>query len=77
MVQVLRDRAKAGAVLVTLHDAGLARAFATHALVLSQGRLVAAGDATETLTPEILSRAYGHPMEIRGGWIAPRLPPRR
>jgi iron complex transport system ATP-binding protein len=77
MVQVLRDRAKTGAVLVTLHDAGLARAFATHALVLSRGRLVAAGDASETLTPEILSSAYGHPMEIRGGWIAPRLPPQR
>lgn len=73
MVEVLRGRAEAGAVLVTIHDAGLARALATHAIVLAGGRLLASGDARSTLTAENLTRAYGHPMQETGGWIAPRI----
>ena len=73
MVGVLRARAATGAVLVTIHDAGLARALATHAVVLHGGRLLAAGDAQSTLTADMLTRAYGHPMEETGSWIAPRI----
>lgn len=73
MVEALRRRAGAGAVLITLHDAGLARAFATHAVVLAGGRVLAAGPAWGVLTPEQLTEAYGHPMEPRDGWIAPKL----
>jgi ABC-type hemin transport system ATPase subunit len=77
MVGVLRARAATGAVLVTIHDAGLARALATHAVVLHGGRLLAAGDAQRTLTADTLTRAYGHPMEETGAWIAPRIEPAR
>jgi iron complex transport system ATP-binding protein len=73
LVEVLRRRASSGGVLVTLHDAGLARAFATHAVVLAHGRVRAAGPAWAVLTPSELSEAYGHPMEPADGWIAPRL----
>lgn len=73
LVGVLRHRAESGAVLISIHDAGLARAFASHAIVLRQGRVLAAGDASTTLTREALSEAYGHPMEESDRWIAPRL----
>ena len=73
LVPVLRAHAAGGAVLVSIHDAGLARALATHAVVLEHGRVIAAGEARTTLTAEALSQAYGHPMEETGGWIAPRL----
>lgn len=77
LIEVLRHRAESGAVLVSIHDAGLARAFASHAVVLRQGRVLAAGSARATLTPEALSEAYGHPMEETDRWIAPRLRPGR
>ena len=73
LVAVLRARAEMGAVLVTIHDAGLARAIATDAVVLRDGRVLAAGKAHATLTADTLTAAYGHPMEETGGWIAPRL----
>ncbi|MFN9077086.1 MAG: ABC transporter ATP-binding protein [bacterium] len=73
LIPVLRARADGGAVLVSIHDAGLARAFATHAIVLEGGKVVAAGEARATLTAPTLSQAYGHPMEETDGWIAPQL----
>lgn len=36
----------------------------THALVLSQGRVVAAGPIEQTLTSEVLSTAYGIPLQV-------------
>lgn len=73
MIPVLRAHAASAAVLISIHDAGLARAIATHAIVLCRGRVVAAGAAQATLTPETLTMAYGHPMEETSGWLAPRI----
>jgi iron complex transport system ATP-binding protein len=73
MLGALRARAAQGAVLVTLHDPGLARAFASHAVVLRGGKVLAAGEARATLSIEALTEAYGHPMEESHGWITPRL----
>ena len=55
-----RDRARA--VLWSTHDLNLAHRFATHALLLGGGvaPLVAAADAV--MTPEALTRAFGHPV---------------
>jgi iron complex transport system ATP-binding protein len=76
----LRTRAARGCVVLSLHEPGLARALATHAMVLRGGRVLAHGPAREALRVEILSDAYGHPMrEIvpaetgAGSWIVPEL----
>ena len=69
----LAQRAQRGAVVLSLHDPGLARAIATHAAVMRGGRIVEQGRADRILTPGTLSAAYGHPMRDRDGWIVPEL----
>jgi len=56
----LRDAARAGAgVVVVLHDLTHAARVADDALVLKEGRLIAAGPAAAVLTPDVLAEAYG------------------
>lgn len=69
----LRARARRGAVVLSLHDPGLARAIATHAAILRGGRITESGAAEVILTTANLSAAYAHPMRNLGGWIAPEL----
>ncbi|MDQ7908053.1 heme ABC transporter ATP-binding protein [Phytohabitans sp. ZYX-F-186] len=60
-----RQRAARGdAVLVVLHDLGLAAAYADAVAVLSAGRVVAAGPPVEVLTAERLSEVYQYPIEV-------------
>jgi iron complex transport system ATP-binding protein len=59
-------------VLVTHHLEELP-SVTTHALLLSQGRVVAAGPARAAITTEHVSTAFGHPIEVRhddGRWLA-------
>jgi len=44
--------------VAALHDLNLAAAFCTHVLVLSRGRLVAAGPPADVLTPALLREVY-------------------
>jgi iron complex transport system ATP-binding protein len=46
-------------VVVAIHDLNQALRFADRVLVLSEGRMVAAGPPAEVLTPELLGRVYG------------------
>ncbi len=46
-------------VLAALHDLGLAATYAEHVIVLSAGKVVAAGPTAQTLTPELLRAVYG------------------
>ncbi len=56
----LRDAARAGAgVVVVLHDLTHAARVADDALVLKEGRLLAAGPACAVLVPDVLAQAYG------------------
>lgn len=73
IAQALRARARRGAVVLSLHDPGLARAIATHAAILRGGRIAEAGLADAILTAANLSVAYGHPMRNLDGWIVPEL----
>jgi len=58
-------RAEAGdAVLVVLHDLGLAAAYADRVAVLSEGELAAEGTPAEVLTESLLSEVYRHPVEV-------------
>ena len=60
-----RERARAGAaVVVVLHDLALAAAYADTVAVLEAGRLAVHGSPAEVLTETLLTRVYGHPVEV-------------
>lgn len=62
---LMRERAVRGdAVVVVLHDLGLAAAYADTVVVMSAGQIAAAGPPVEVLTPELLSDVYQHPIEV-------------
>ena len=69
----LRDRARRGAIVLSLHDPGLARAIATHAAILRGGRVIESGAAADVLTASNLTAAYSHPMLNLAGWVVPDL----
>ncbi|MEV6350730.1 heme ABC transporter ATP-binding protein [Actinoplanes sp. NPDC051851] len=75
-----RDRAAAGAaVVVVLHDLGLAAAYADRAYVLAAGKVRAAGPPAEVFTAALLSEVYQHDVEVldHPGGGAPLVVPRR
>ncbi len=62
-MQVVKRRGEQGlGVLAVLHDVNLARTFATHALLLKDGRTLAQGEVREVLTVARLSELFGVPM---------------
>ncbi|MEU9730120.1 heme ABC transporter ATP-binding protein [Streptomyces sp. NPDC048002] len=60
-----RERAEAGdAVVVVLHDLGLAAAYAHRVAVLRAGRIAADGPPAEIFTEDLLSEVYDQPVEV-------------
>jgi iron complex transport system ATP-binding protein len=55
---------KAPAIIMVTHHLEEIPAGFTHALVLTQGRISAAGPINTTLTTDKLSEAYGLPLEV-------------
>lgn len=65
VLRICRERAAAGdAVVVVLHDLGLAAAYADRAAVLHDGRIAVAGPPAEVFTDALLSRVYRQPVEV-------------
>ncbi|MEU9203129.1 heme ABC transporter ATP-binding protein [Streptomyces sp. NPDC048332] len=65
VLRVCRERAAAGdAVVVVLHDLGLAAAYADRAAVLHDGRIAVAGPPGEVFTSALLSGVYRQPVEV-------------
>ncbi|WP_041836758.1 heme ABC transporter ATP-binding protein [Actinosynnema mirum] len=65
VMALARGRADAGAaVLVVLHDLGLAAAHADRVAVLADGRLIEAGPPEQVCTAELLTQVYRHPVEV-------------
>jgi iron complex transport system ATP-binding protein len=65
VLALARTRADAGdAVLVVLHDLGLAASHADRAVVLAGGAVRADGPPAEVFTSELLSDVYRHPIEV-------------
>ncbi|MFM1866853.1 MAG: Fe3+-complex transporter ATP-binding protein, partial [Planctomycetota bacterium] len=73
VVGALREIARSGAVVLSLHDPGLARLIATRALVLREGRMLFDGPARDVLTAANLSAAYRHTMIESAAWIVPAI----
>ncbi|WP_067686742.1 heme ABC transporter ATP-binding protein [Nocardia jejuensis] len=65
VLRLARARATAGAaVVVVLHDLGVAAAYADRVAVLDAGRIAAHGPPREVLTTELLTRVYKHPVDV-------------
>ena len=65
VMRLARAQAAHGAaVVVVLHDLGLAAAYADRVAVLENGRLAADGPPRAVLTRALLSRVYAHPVEV-------------
>lgn len=65
VMRVARARATAGAaVLVVVHDLGLASAHADRVILLDGGRVAANGSPVDVLRPDLLGAAYGTRIEI-------------
>lgn len=56
--------ARGGGVVAVMHDLNLTAAFADRALVMRDGKRLAFGSRDEVMQPELLSDAYGFPLEI-------------
>ncbi|MEV6393790.1 heme ABC transporter ATP-binding protein [Streptomyces sp. NPDC051907] len=65
VLRVCRARAAAGdAVVVVLHDLGLAAAYADRVAVLHGGRVAAEGPPAEVFDGELLGAVYRQPVEV-------------
>ncbi|UNO42392.1 heme ABC transporter ATP-binding protein [Streptomyces sp. MST-110588] len=67
VLRVCRERAAAGdAVVIVLHDLGLAAAYADRVAVLHDGRPAALGPPAEVFGEKLLTRVYRQPVEVVG-----------
>ncbi|MFI1827002.1 heme ABC transporter ATP-binding protein [Streptomyces sp. NPDC020412] len=65
VLRICRGRAAAGdAVVVVLHDLGLAAAYADRVAVLAGGGVEAVGAPAKVLEPSLLTRVYREPVEV-------------
>ncbi|MGW4169472.1 heme ABC transporter ATP-binding protein [Streptomyces chartreusis] len=65
VLRVCRERARAGdAVVVVLHDLGLAAAYAHRVAILRAGRVAADGPPAEVFSERLLSEVYDQPVEV-------------
>ena len=65
VLRICRERAAAGdAVVVVLHDLGLAAAYADRAAVLHEGTIAAEGPPAEIFTDALLTKVYRQPVEV-------------
>lgn len=65
VLRLCRERAHAGdAVVVVLHDLGLAAAYAHRVAILCAGRVAADGPPAEVFSEDLLSRVYDHPVDV-------------
>ena len=59
VMEILRERARAGAgILVVIHDLALAARFMDRLVLMNAGAIAADGAPSEVLTPDLLARVY-------------------
>ncbi|WP_030337103.1 heme ABC transporter ATP-binding protein [Streptomyces sp. NRRL B-1381] len=65
VLRICRERAAAGdAVVVVLHDLGLAAAYADRAAVLHEGRIAELGPPEQVFGGDLLGEVYRQPVEV-------------
>lgn len=65
VLRLCRSRARAGdAVVVVVHDLGLAAAYADRVALLRAGRVAAEGPPAEVFSERLLSDVYDQPVEV-------------
>ncbi|MFC8525694.1 heme ABC transporter ATP-binding protein [Nocardia sp. NPDC057227] len=65
VLTLARARARAGAaVVIVVHDLGIAAAYADRVAVLDDGRVAADGAPRAVLTTDLLTAVYRHPVEV-------------
>ncbi|MFL0578799.1 ABC transporter ATP-binding protein [Dietzia sp. 179-F 9C3 NHS] len=65
VLDLLRDQHEAGrAVIAVLHDLNQAARYATHLVVMKDGRIVATGAPADVLTAELVHQVFGLPCLI-------------
>ncbi|MYR45125.1 heme ABC transporter ATP-binding protein [Streptomyces sp. SID5910] len=65
VLRLCRERARAGdAVVVVLHDLGLAAAYAHRVAILCAGRVAADGPPAGVFSEQLLSEVYDQPVEV-------------
>ncbi|MGW3729756.1 ATP-binding cassette domain-containing protein, partial [Streptomyces sp. NPDC000851] len=65
VLRLCRERARAGdAVVVVLHDLGLAAAYAHRVAILRAGKVAADGPPGEVFSDRLLSEVYDQPVEV-------------
>lgn len=74
LLAALAAQARAGlGVLAIVHDLDLGARFADRVVVLSEGRVAAAGAPEAVMTGELLSAVYGTPIHVEYNWRVGRL----
>ena len=69
VIDRLRAEARRGAaVLASIHDLALARAYADRIIVMDRGRIVADGPPDDALSPETLARIFHVAWSAERGW---------
>ncbi|OZB20488.1 MAG: ABC transporter [Rhodobacterales bacterium 34-62-10] len=75
-MQVFAGLAQEGrAVIVSLHDLGLAARHCTRLILMHQGRLVADGTPNQVLTPELMAQVFGISIWRQDSPLGPVLQP--
>jgi len=70
LLELLRAETGRGtAILASIHDLALARAFADRILVMEQGRVVSDGTPETALPPEVLEKIFGVRWDACSGWV--------
>jgi iron complex transport system ATP-binding protein len=65
---LLRKLADSGiSVLVTTHEISIAGQFMDRAVLIARGRMRASDSPSKVFTPELLSDAYGIPLDVIAG----------
>ncbi|WP_264503501.1 heme ABC transporter ATP-binding protein [Luteolibacter flavescens] len=65
VLEIARELASAGAaVFAILHDLNLAARYADRVTLLQDGKLLATGTPATVFTPELLQRAFDHPVLV-------------
>lgn len=75
-MQVFSELARDGrAVIVSLHDLGLAARHCTRLILMHQGKVVADGSPDHVLTPDLMARVFGISIWRQDGPMGPILQP--